>query len=130
MCSPCNVTSCLSIPFPFWSMLWRAASDSLNASILAKTAMVVLLPTHWTHSLWLFFFFFFWMNQVLKERRFADIAEVQWESLVAFDNFSIEDFKQCFQQWEQRWDHCIQSEGSTSMGIKFQTCMNILNKIF
>jgi hypothetical protein len=42
------------------------------------------------------------MNQDLKGRRFADVAEVQRESLVALDNFSIEDFKQCFQQWEWR----------------------------
>jgi hypothetical protein len=70
------------------------------------------------------------MNQDLKGRRFADIAEIQWESLVALDSFSMEDFRQCFQQWEWRWDQCIQSQGSTLMGIKFQTCMNILNKIF
>jgi hypothetical protein len=41
------------------------------------------------------------MNQDLKGRHFADVAEVQRESLADFDNFSIEDFKQCFQQWEQ-----------------------------
>jgi hypothetical protein len=50
------------------------------------------------------------MNQDLKGRRLSDVAEVQRESLVTLDNFSTEDFKQCFQQWEWQWDHCIQSQ--------------------
>jgi hypothetical protein len=41
------------------------------------------------------------MNQDLKGRRFADIAEVRRESLAVFD-ISVEDFRQCFQQWERR----------------------------
>jgi hypothetical protein len=50
------------------------------------------------------------MKQDLKGRHFADTAEVQWESLAALGSISIEDCRQCFQQWEQRWDHCIQSQ--------------------
>ena len=42
---------------------------------------------------------------------FADTAEVQWESLAVLDSISTEDFRQYFQQREQCWDHCIQSEG-------------------
>jgi len=45
-----------------------------------------------------------------KREDFAGIAEVQPESLVAPDRISVEDFRQCFQQWEQSWDHCIQSQ--------------------
>jgi hypothetical protein len=33
------------------------------------------------------------------------------ESLVALDSISFEDFRQCFQHWERRWDCCIQSQG-------------------
>jgi len=29
---------------------------------------------------------------------------------MALDSISFEDFKQCFQQWEWRWDRCIQSQ--------------------
>jgi len=47
------------------------------------------------------------MNQDLKGRHFVDIAEVQQESLAALDSISVEDFRQCFQQWKQ---HCIQSQ--------------------
>jgi len=50
------------------------------------------------------------MKQDLKGRQFAG-AEVQQESLTALDSISIEDFRQCFQQREQLWDRCIQSQG-------------------
>jgi len=50
------------------------------------------------------------MKQDLKGRHFAD-AEVQQESLVALDSISVEDFRQRFQQREQHWDRCIQSQG-------------------
>jgi hypothetical protein len=48
--------------------------------------------------------------QVLKGGRFAEVAEVQGESLIALDGISVEDFRQFFQQWERCWDHCIQSQ--------------------
>jgi hypothetical protein len=51
------------------------------------------------------------MKQVLSGRRFDNVAEIQRESLVALDSISVEDFRQCFQQWEHRRDHCIQSRG-------------------
>jgi len=60
--------------------------------------------------------FFPGMNQVLKGRRFADFAEVQRESLVALDSISVEDFRQCFHQWERRWDRCIQSQAECFEG--------------
>jgi hypothetical protein len=51
------------------------------------------------------------MQQVLQGRRFAKVAEVQRESLAALDSISVEDFRKCSQQWKQRWDRCIQSQG-------------------
>ena len=39
------------------------------------------------------FFLYPWMKQDLKRRHFADIAEVQLQSLVALDSISIEDFR-------------------------------------
>jgi hypothetical protein len=51
------------------------------------------------------------MKQVLKGRRFVNVAEIQRESLVALDSISFDDFRQCFQQWEHCRDRCIQSQG-------------------
>jgi hypothetical protein len=51
------------------------------------------------------------MKQELKGRHFADVAEVQQESLAALDSITTEYFRKCFQQSEQHWDNCIQSQG-------------------
>jgi len=51
------------------------------------------------------------MKQDLKGREFADITEVQRESLATLDSISVEDFRQCFQHWERCWDWCIHSQG-------------------
>jgi hypothetical protein len=48
------------------------------------------------------------MNRDLNGRR---SAEDQREPLAALDSISAEDFGQCFQQWERRWDRCIHSQG-------------------
>ena len=44
------------------------------------------------------------MKQDLILRHFADVAKVQQESLAALASIFVEDFRQCFQQWEWRWD--------------------------
>jgi hypothetical protein len=46
-----------------------------------------------------------------KGRRFADVVEVQRESLAALDSIYVVEVRQCFQQWEWRPDRCIQSQG-------------------
>jgi hypothetical protein len=81
---------------------------------LAKNKMVVVsnhpnpLLTHLTPC---DYFLYPRMKQDLKGRHFADVAEVQWESLAALDNIPIDSLRHCFQEWEQRWDHCIHSQG-------------------
>jgi len=47
----------------------------------------------------------------LKWKHFANVAEIQRESLAALHSISVEDFRQCFQQWEHCRDRCIQSLG-------------------
>jgi hypothetical protein len=42
------------------------------------------------------------MKQDLKDRQFADIAEVQQESLAAHDSISVEDLRRCFLPWKWR----------------------------
>jgi hypothetical protein len=64
------------------------------------------------------------MNLDLKARNFTDMAEVQRESLAVRDSISIEGFRQCFQQWEQHWDHCIQSQGEYFEGAKVSNLYN------
>jgi hypothetical protein len=54
---------------------------------------------------------FFFQTNDLKLRHFADVAEVHGELLAALDSISIEDLRQCFQQWKWHWNHCIQSQG-------------------
>jgi hypothetical protein len=62
------------------------------------------------------------MKQALKERHFDDVAEVQQELLVALDSIFVEGFRKCFQQWEWRWDRCIESQGRClEGGMKFET---------
>jgi hypothetical protein len=51
------------------------------------------------------------MKQVLKWRHFANVAEIQRELLVALDSISVEDFRQCFQQWQLCRNCCFQSQG-------------------
>jgi hypothetical protein len=51
------------------------------------------------------------IKQELKGRHFADVAEVQRESLASLDGVPVEGFSKCFQQWEQHWDRCLQSQG-------------------
>ena len=43
--------------------------------------------------------------------RFADFAEFRKQSLPALDRIYCEECRQCFKQWERRWDCCIQSLG-------------------
>jgi len=43
-------------------------------------------------------------DKMVTLRRFN---ESHW---VALDSIFIEDFRQCFQKWEQCWDYCIQSQ--------------------
>jgi hypothetical protein len=63
-------------------------------------------------------------------RRFAIVAEVQRESLAAFDIISVDDFRESFHQWKRRWDSFIHSRGRVLWRWqKFQICTNILNNI-
>jgi hypothetical protein len=52
----------------------------------------------------------------LKGWCFAVAAEFQQGSLAALAGISGENFKQCFQQWEGRWDPYVQSRGDAFKG--------------
>jgi hypothetical protein len=72
-----------------------------------------------------------------KRWHFADAVDVPREPQAALDSISVEDFRQCFQQWGRCWDHRIQSQGECFRGdqsfkllwifwIKFLTISGIL----
>jgi len=47
----------------------------------------------------------------LKGRRFASTEEVQAQSQQILNTLTPADFYECFQKWQNRWDHCIQAQG-------------------
>jgi len=47
----------------------------------------------------------------LKGRRFVSIEEIQAESQQVLNTLTPEDFNECFQKWQNRWDRCIQAQG-------------------
>jgi hypothetical protein len=36
---------------------------------------------------------------------------VKKKTLEVLNNISTEEFHKCFQQWEKRWDKCVESKG-------------------
>jgi hypothetical protein len=58
------------------------------------------------------------MKKELEGKCFADIAEVQRESLVALNSIPVKDFRKCFQQQKQQWNRHIKSQGEYSEGTK------------
>jgi hypothetical protein len=47
----------------------------------------------------------------LKGRRFLSIEEIQAESQQVLNTLRPEDFNECSQKWQNRWDRCIQAQG-------------------
>ena len=57
------------------------------------------------------FYVFPKMKLRLKGRRFASIEEVQAQSQQMLNTLMPADLSECFQKWQNRWDHCIQAQG-------------------
>jgi histone-lysine N-methyltransferase SETMAR len=51
------------------------------------------------------------MKLWLKGLRFASIEEVQAESQYIPNKLTPADFNEWFQNWQNRWDRCIQAKG-------------------
>jgi hypothetical protein len=49
----------------------------------------------------------------LKWWRFLSIEEIQAESQQALNTLTLADFNECFQKWQNLWDHCIQAQGDS-----------------
>jgi len=62
------------------------------------------------------FYMFPKMKLRLKGRRFASIEKVQAESQQIPNTLTPADFSECFQKWQNCWDHCIQVQGDYFKG--------------
>ena len=56
-------------------------------------------------------FLFLRLNRRLQGHRFEDINVIQRESQKVLDTFKEDYFQRCFQQWQERWNKCINSQG-------------------
>jgi len=54
----------------------------------------------------------------LKGDHFGTAENVQATVTRALNNISSEDFLHCNEEWQQRWNHCIRSQGAYFEGDK------------
>jgi len=54
----------------------------------------------------------------LKGHNFGTVENVQAAATRALNNISSEDFFQCYEEWQQCWNHCIRSQGDYFEGNK------------
>ncbi|PNF28850.1 hypothetical protein B7P43_G04434 [Cryptotermes secundus] len=57
------------------------------------------------------FFLFPRMKRSLKGKRFRDVDEVKENALKALNSIQPQEFQHCFEQWQKRWDKCINAHG-------------------
>jgi hypothetical protein len=56
------------------------------------------------------------MKLRLKGQRFVSIEEAQAESQQILNTLTPVDFNECFQKWQNRWDHYMQAKGDYFKG--------------
>jgi histone-lysine N-methyltransferase SETMAR len=54
----------------------------------------------------------------LKGHNFGTVGNVQAAATRTLKNISIEDFLHCCEEWQQRWNRCIRSQGACFEGNK------------
>jgi len=54
----------------------------------------------------------------LKGHHFGTAENIQAASMRALNNISNEDFLHCYEEWQQRWNRCIPSQGAYFEGNK------------
>ena len=58
----------------------------------------------------------FWLfpalKMVLKGTRFATMEDIEWNATAEPQKIPKEAFRQCFQQWQDRWSKCVRAQGS------------------
>jgi len=64
------------------------------------------------------FFLFPKLKTHLKGHNFGAVENAQAAATRALNNISNEDFLHCYEQWQQRWNRCIRSQGAYFEGDK------------
>jgi len=64
------------------------------------------------------FFLFPKLKTHLKGHHFGTVENVQAAATTALNNISSEDFLHCYEEWQQRWNRCIRSQGAYFEGDK------------
>jgi hypothetical protein len=59
-----------------------------------------------------YFFLFPKCKLVLRGQHLGDVAMITAELTTLLKGLKEDDFQGCFNQWKQRWDKCVASEGN------------------
>ena len=82
-----------------------------SAVFYQKTARPLSAPTPTHPILTSDFFLFAQMKELLKGKHFANVEKVKQKMAEALKSFKIDEFKNCFEQWEKYVHRCITSNG-------------------
>ncbi|KZC11442.1 hypothetical protein WN55_03031 [Dufourea novaeangliae] len=55
---------------------------------------------------------------VMRGRHWDDVETIKHETTRLLKSLTSEDFQECFQQWQRRWDKCISTNGEYFEGDK------------
>jgi hypothetical protein len=57
------------------------------------------------------FWLFPQLNTVFKGKRFEDIDAIKKNASSKLNTIPEDSFRKCFQQWQDRWQKCVSSQG-------------------
>ena len=123
-----------------WSSCQRILTEELHMKRVAASGFCIrtmLLPTqHWVCGSFSWkkrdhygfappyspdlapcnFFLFPRRKRDLKEKRFQNVEEVRGKTTEALKAITLHEFQNCFEQWKNRWDKYIDSQGEYFQG--------------
>ena len=72
----------------------------------------------------------FWLfpkvKMTVKGKRLVSIQDIEAATTVQLKTLEKEDFQNCFRKWQERWDKCVRSGGSTLMGINGNVSFTVI----
>jgi len=76
----------------------------------------------------------FWLfpkvKMTLKGKGFESIQDIEAATTAQLKTFTKEDFQNCFRKWQERWDKCVRSGGSTLRGINGNVSFTVIFFLF
>ena len=96
----CTMTMRLHTPHALWGISWQK-----------NNVTTVPHPAYSPDLAHCDFYVFPKMKLCLKGRHFISIEEIQAESQQVLNTLRLAVFNECFQKWQNHWDHCIQAQG-------------------